>query len=90
MLRHDRHPTRPIESQGQRSGTQRRARVDWPEAVGLNKGAQDTIVKPAMAPLIDAKRRSTAFGVFDTCFGSAWLVGSIALGLMYARDRLPR
>ena len=60
--------------------------MDWPEAVGLNKGAQDTIVKPAMAPLIDAKRRSTAFGVFDTCFGSAWLVGSIALGLMYARS----
>jgi predicted MFS family arabinose efflux permease len=50
---------------------------------GLNKGAQDTILKPAIAPLIDADRRTTAFGVFDTSFGSAWLVGSIAFGLMY-------
>jgi MFS family permease len=50
---------------------------------GLNKGAQDTILKPAIAPLIDADRRTTAFGVFDTCFGSAWLAGSITFGLMY-------
>jgi MFS family permease len=50
---------------------------------GLNKGAQDTILKPAIAPLIDAQRRTTAFGVFDTCFGSAWLVGSITFGLLY-------
>ncbi len=50
---------------------------------GLNKGAQDTILKPALAPLIDADRRTTAFGVFDTCFGSAWLIGSITFGLLY-------
>jgi MFS family permease len=53
---------------------------------GLNKGAQDTILKPAIAPLIDADRRTTAFGVFDTCFGSAWLVGSITFGLLYDRS----
>jgi hypothetical protein len=54
---------------------------------GLSKGAQDTILKPAIAPLIDADRRTTAFGVFDTCFGSAWLVGSIAFGLLYEHSR---
>jgi MFS family permease len=53
---------------------------------GLNKGAQDTILKPAIAPLIDANRRTTAFGVFDTCFGSAWLAGSIVFGLLYDRS----
>ncbi len=53
---------------------------------GLNKGAQDTILKPAIAPLIDAERRTTAFGLFDTCFGSAWLAGSIAFGLLYDRS----
>ena len=37
-------------------------------------------------PLVAADRRSTAFGLFDTCFGSAWLAGSIAFGLLYDRS----
>ncbi len=53
---------------------------------GINKGAQDTLLKPAIAPVIPADRRSTAFGIFDTCFGSAWLAGSIAFGLLYGRS----
>jgi MFS family permease len=53
---------------------------------GVNKGAQDTLLKPALAPLIPPDRRSTAFGIFDTCFGSAWLIGSIAFGLLYDRS----
>jgi len=53
---------------------------------GINKGAQDTLLKPAIAPLIAPQRRSTAFGIFDTCFGAAWLVGSIAFGLLYDKS----
>jgi MFS family permease len=53
---------------------------------GFNKGAQDTLFKPMITPLIPAARRSTAFGVFDTGFGIAWLAGSIALGLLYDRS----
>jgi hypothetical protein len=53
---------------------------------GLNKGAQDTLLKPAIAPLIEAGRRSTAFGLFDTCFGLSWLAGSIVFGLLYDRS----
>jgi predicted MFS family arabinose efflux permease len=53
---------------------------------GFNKGAQDTLLKPAIAPLIPSSRRSTAFGIFDTGFGVAWLAGSIALGLLYDRS----
>jgi predicted MFS family arabinose efflux permease len=53
---------------------------------GLNKGAQDTLLKPAIAPLIPAARRSTAFGIFDTGFGVAWLAGSVAFGLLYDRS----
>jgi MFS family permease len=53
---------------------------------GFNKGAQDTLLKPAIAPLVPASRRSTAFGIFDTGFGVAWLAGSIALGLLYDRS----
>lgn len=29
---------------------------------------------------------STAFGIFDTGFGVAWLAGSIAFGLLYDRS----
>ena len=53
---------------------------------GINKGAQDTLLKPAIAPLIAPARRSTAFGIFDTCFGAAWLTGSIAFGLLYDKS----
>ena len=28
-------------------------------------------------------RRSTAYGVFDTIYGVAWLAGSVALGVLY-------
>lgn len=53
---------------------------------GLSKGAQDTLLKPAIAPLVAPSRRTTAFGIFDTCFGTAWLAGSIAFGLLYDRS----
>jgi MFS family permease len=53
---------------------------------GINKGAQDTLLKPTIAPLIAPERRSTAFGIFDTCFGAAWLAGSIAFGLLYDKS----
>jgi MFS family permease len=53
---------------------------------GISKGAQDTLLKPAIAPLIAPSRRTTAFGIFDTCFGTAWLAGSIAFGLLYDKS----
>jgi predicted MFS family arabinose efflux permease len=55
-------------------------------ATVLNKGAQDTLLKPTIAPLISPARRSTAFGIFDTGFGVAWFTGSIAFGLLYDRS----
>jgi len=36
--------------------------------------------------LIAADRRSTAFGIFDTGFGVAWLVGSVAFGMLYDKS----
>jgi MFS family permease len=53
---------------------------------GINKGAQDTLLKPAIAPFVAPAHRSTAFGIFDTCFGTAWLTGSIAFGLLYDKS----
>ena len=56
---------------------------------GINKGAQDTLFKPAISGLIAPDRRSTAFGIFDTGFGVAWLVGSITFGLFYDKSLPP-
>jgi MFS family permease len=53
---------------------------------GINKGAQDTVFKAVVAGLTPAARRSTAFGIFDTGFGIAWLVGSICFGLLYEKS----
>jgi MFS family permease len=53
---------------------------------GISKGAQDTLLKPVIAPLVASSRRTTAFGIFDTCFGTAWLAGSVAFGLLYDKS----
>jgi len=56
---------------------------------GINMGAQDTLLKPTIAGLVAARRRTTAFSIFDTGFGVAWLVGSIAFGLLYEKSLYP-
>jgi MFS family permease len=50
---------------------------------GAGMGAQDSLLKAALARVIQANRRSTGFGVFDTGFGIAWFLGSAAMGLLY-------
>jgi uncharacterized membrane protein len=36
-----------------------------------------------VATIVDASRRATAFGVFDTGFGIAWFIGSVVMGYLY-------
>jgi hypothetical protein len=63
-----------------------RRRLLQSSRVARRPGAQETLRKPAIALLIAPSRRTTAFGIFDTCFGTAWLVGSIAFGLLYDKS----
>jgi len=39
-----------------------------------------------VAGVVPAEKRSTAFGLFDTGFGTAWLLGSAAMGLLYDKS----
>lgn len=55
---------------------------------GLGLGAQDSLLKAVLAPVIPRDKRSTAFGVFDTVFGIAWFAGSAGMGLLYDRSIL--
>ena len=50
---------------------------------GIGMGAQDSCLKAALAHVIPADKRGTAFGVFDTVFGIAWFAGSAIMGLLY-------
>ncbi len=50
---------------------------------GIGMGAQESILKAAVAELIPAYKRGTAFGLFNTGFGVFWFFGSIALGYLY-------
>jgi len=53
---------------------------------GMGLGAQDSCLKATLSAIIPSRRRSTAFGVFDTGFGSAWFFGSAVMGLLYSKS----
>ncbi len=62
----------------------------WAGAVlwGVGMGAQESVLRAAVASLSSAERRGTAFGIFHTVFGTAWFLGSALLGLLYDRSLL--
>jgi predicted MFS family arabinose efflux permease len=55
---------------------------------GLGMGAQDSMLKAVITPVIAVEKRSTAFGVFDTGFGIAWFLGSVLMGILYDKSIL--
>ncbi len=53
-------------------------------AVGL--GAQESIMRAAVADLVPAERRATGYGIFHGAYGLAWFAGSAVMGSLYARS----
>lgn len=51
----------------------------WGAAFGLH----ESTVRAGVATLTPETLRATAYGLFDTVFGAAWLVGSVILGALY-------
>ena len=50
---------------------------------GIGMGAQNSLLKALLASVITASKRSTGFGLFYTCYGVAWFLGSATMGFLY-------
>lgn len=50
---------------------------------GIGMGAQESIMKAAIAGIVPPPRRGSAFGIFNTGYGLAWFAGSALMGTLY-------
>jgi predicted MFS family arabinose efflux permease len=57
-------------------------------AWGIGMSAQGSLFQAMLTGVIPAKKRSTAFGLFDTGYGIAWFLGSAIMGLLYEKSIL--
>lgn len=53
---------------------------------GIGMGAQESIMRAAIANMTSPTRRATAYGVFNLAYGIAWFAGSAFMGWIYARS----
>ena len=50
---------------------------------GIGMGAQESIMWAAVAGMVPAARRGTAYGVFNSGYGLLWFAGSALMGVLY-------
>ena len=50
---------------------------------GIGMGAQESILKAAVASIVPKQSRATGYGIFECAFGVAWFFGSWLLGVLY-------
>jgi len=50
---------------------------------GLGMGAQESVMRAAVAGMAPRQRRGTAYGIFNAGYGLAWFLGSALMGLLY-------
>jgi predicted MFS family arabinose efflux permease len=53
---------------------------------GIGLGAQESVLRAAVAHLAPLARRGSAYGIFNMGFGFAWFGGSTVLGFLYSRS----
>jgi MFS family permease len=54
---------------------------------GVGYAVQDTLFKALVASILPDRKRGFAFGLFYAGYGFGWLVGSVAVGLLYQHFR---
>jgi len=50
---------------------------------GVGMGAQESIMRAAIAEMAPMNKRSTAYGIFNAGFGLFWFLGSALMGVLY-------
>lgn len=50
---------------------------------GIGMGAQESVIRAAIAELVPLARRASAYGIFQTGYGLSWFLGSLLLGMLY-------
>ncbi len=50
---------------------------------GIGLGAQESILRAAVAGMTVPERRGSAYGIFNTGFGVMWFLGSVLMGYLY-------
>jgi MFS family permease len=50
---------------------------------GIGMGAQESIMRAAVAGMVPSDRRGTAYGVFYAGYGVVWFLGSVLMGFLY-------
>lgn len=50
---------------------------------GLGMGVHESIIPAAVAPMVSAGHRASAFGTFTAGYGIFWFIGSAAIGILY-------
>lgn len=50
---------------------------------GIGMGAQESVMRAAIAEMVPADRRGSAYGIFNTGFGVSWFLGSALMGYLY-------
>ena len=46
-------------------------------------GIYETIMRAAVADLVEPEARAYAYGIYGLIFGASWMVGNIILGFLY-------
>jgi len=49
---------------------------------GLGMGVQESLIPAAVAPMVSPDRRAFAYGLFTGIYGTAWVIGSIVIGVL--------
>lgn len=50
---------------------------------GMGMGAQESVMRAAIAEMVPANRRGTGYGIFNTGYGVFWFIGSAIMGMLY-------
>jgi MFS family permease len=50
---------------------------------GVGMGAQESITRAAIAEMVPANRRASAYGIFNAGYGLFWFLGSAVMGILY-------